>query len=286
MELDTGFSVVAPIDTVWKILLDFDRVAASVPGAEILERPSDDTLKVGMKVKLGPVTMQYKGTVNIVELDEAQHRAVFSGKAQETRGQGTADGGATMQLTQEGDTTTGTVHADLNLSGRAAVMGKSVINSVTQQMVELFASNLQQMVEEELSGGGAAGPASARGAADGAGDAGAGDAGSGDAGAGAGDESSGDAGAGDAPTAATSAAEAGGATFAADAAKTAAAPPEPSAPPQPAPPRPQASAESSLNGLTIARGVVMDQLQNPVKLAIALLAVGFVGFLIGRARRG
>ncbi len=153
MELDTGFSVVAPIDTVWKILLDFDRVAASVPGAEILERPSDDTLKVGMKVKLGPVSMQYKGTVNVLELDEAQHRAVFGGKAQETRGQGTAEGTATMQLTQDGETTVGTVHAELNLSGRAAAMGKSVINSVTQQMVELFASNLQKMVEEELSGG-------------------------------------------------------------------------------------------------------------------------------------
>ena len=161
MELDTSFSVVAPIDTVWKILLDFDRVAGSVPGAEILERPSDDTLKVGMKVKLGPVTMQYKGTVNIIELDESQHRAVFGGKAQETRGQGTADGGATMLLTQDGDTTTGTVHAELNLSGKAAAMGKSVINSVTQQMVELFASNLQQMVEEELSGGGSAMPSAA-----------------------------------------------------------------------------------------------------------------------------
>ena len=235
MELDTGFSVVAPIDTVWKILLDFDRVAASVPGAEILERPSEDTLKVGMKVKLGPVSMQYKGTVNILEVDEAQHRAVFGGKAQEIRGQGTADGGATMQLAQDGDTTVGTVHADLNLSGRAAVMGKSVITSVTQQMVELFAANLQQMVEEELSGGSGGGPA---------------------------------------------ASEAAGRTATTPAATTASAAPENSSPP-----RAPAPATSSLNVLSLARGVVMDQLQNPVKLAAALLAAGLAGFVIGRGRR-
>ncbi|WP_426515464.1 SRPBCC family protein [Diaminobutyricibacter sp. McL0618] len=254
MELDTGFSVVAPIDTVWKVLLDFDRVAASVPGAEILERPSDDTLKVGMKVKLGPVSMQYKGTVNVLELDEAQHRAVFGGKAQETRGQGTAEGTATMQLTQDGETIVGTVHAELNLSGRAAAMGKSIINSVTQQMVELFASNLQKMVEEELSGGsGAAGVPAAE---------------------------------------ATPAAEV---TPAAEAA-TSVAPPAteaadastadtPTPPTHPAPPRPPAPAENSLNALSLARGVIVDQLQNPAKLAVALLAVGFIGFLIGRGRR-
>jgi carbon monoxide dehydrogenase subunit G len=240
MELDTSFAVVAPIDTVWKILLDFERVAASVPGAEILERTSDDVLKVGMTVKLGPVTMKYKGTVTILELDEAQHRAVFSGKAQETRGQGTADGGGTMQLAQEGDTTTGTVHADLNLSGRAAAMGKSVINSVTQQMMGLFATNLQRMVEEELSGG---------------------------------------------------APESAGSAQAAQA---------PKAPPAPIPPAPTAAApgptpathppstnpdDNSLNALSLARGVIVDQLQNPYKLGAALLAAGLIGFLIGRRRR-
>ncbi len=244
MELDTSFSVVAPIETVWKVLLDFDRVASSVPGAEILERPSDDTLKVGMKVKLGPVSMQYKGTVTIVELDEAEHRAVFGGKAQETRGQGTADGSATMQLTQDGDTTTGTVHADLNLAGKAAAMGKSIINSVTQQMVELFASNLQQLVEEELS------PSSAE--------------------------------AEPAPAPAAAPAPATPTPATPPAAPTPA--PEASAPvptPAPRPPR----AENSLNALSLARGVIADQLQNPFKLAAALLAVGFIGFLIGRRRR-
>jgi carbon monoxide dehydrogenase subunit G len=153
MELDSTFSVVAPIDAVWRVLMDFDRVAGAVPGAEILNRLSDDALQVGMKIKLGPVAMQYKGLVNVAELDETAHRAVFSGKAQETRGQGTADGSATLTLSEADGTTTGVVHADLSLSGKAASMGKSVIASVTEQMMGLFAKNLQAMVIEDLGSG-------------------------------------------------------------------------------------------------------------------------------------
>jgi carbon monoxide dehydrogenase subunit G len=153
MELDGTFSVVAPIDAVWKILMDFDRIAGAVPGAEILNRLSDDALQVGIKVKLGPVAMQYRGLVNVVEIDETAHRAAFSGRAQETRGQGTADGTATLTLSEVGGTTTGVVHADLSLSGKAASMGKSVIASVTEQMMGIFANNLQAMVIADLGSG-------------------------------------------------------------------------------------------------------------------------------------
>jgi carbon monoxide dehydrogenase subunit G len=159
MELESSFSVVAPIDVVWKVLMDFDRVASAVPGAEILNRLSDDALQVGMKVKLGPVTLQYKGLVNIKEIDVSAHRAVFDGKAQETRGQGTVDGSATLALSETDGTTTGSVHAELSLSGKAASMGKSIINSVTEQMVGLFAKNLQAMVLEDI-GSGSGGAAS------------------------------------------------------------------------------------------------------------------------------
>lgn len=146
MELDSSFTVVAPIESVWDVLMDFDRVAASVPGAEILNKLSDEAFQVGMKVKLGPVTLQYKGLVNVQEINQPEHRAVFGGKAQETRGQGTIDGSATLTLSEADGTTTGLVHAELSLSGKAATMGKSVINSVTQQMMGLFAENLQAMV--------------------------------------------------------------------------------------------------------------------------------------------
>ena len=142
MQLDSTFTVVAPIDTVWETLMDFERVAGCVPGAEVLNKLSDDAYQVGMKVKLGPVSMQYKGLMNVIERDATAHRAVFQGRAQEARGQGTA----TLSLVETDGTTTGTVSAEVDLSGKVAAMGKSIIGSVTDQMMALFADNLQAMV--------------------------------------------------------------------------------------------------------------------------------------------
>lgn len=148
MHIDSGFSVVAPIEQVWNTLMDFERVAGCLPGAKILNKLSEDAYQVGMTVKLGPVTMQYKGLLNVVERNAGEHRAVLSGKAQETRGQGTAEATVTLALAEDGGTTSGTVSADLALSGKAAAMGKGVIGSVTEQMMSLFASNLQAMLAE------------------------------------------------------------------------------------------------------------------------------------------
>ncbi|MFF2243576.1 SRPBCC family protein [Arthrobacter sp. NPDC058130] len=148
MQIDTTFSVVAPISRVWDTLMDFERVAGCLPGAKILNKLSDDAYQVGMTVKLGPVTMQYKGLLNVIERKASEHRAVLGGKAQETRGQGTAEATVTLTLAEDGAATRGSVSADLALSGKAAAMGKGVIGSVTEQMMSLFADNLQAMLAE------------------------------------------------------------------------------------------------------------------------------------------
>jgi carbon monoxide dehydrogenase subunit G len=148
MQLESTFSVVAPINEVWETLMDVERVAACVPGAQVLNKLSDDAYQVGLTVKLGPVSMQYRGQLTVVERDAAAYRATFEGKAQETRGQGTAQGSATLTLAESAGTTTGTVSADVDLSGKVAAMGKSVIGGVTDQMMALFAENLQKMVGE------------------------------------------------------------------------------------------------------------------------------------------
>jgi carbon monoxide dehydrogenase subunit G len=148
MQIDSTFSVVAPISRVWDTLMDFERVAGCLPGAKILSKLSDDAYQVGMTVRLGPVTMQYKGLLNVIERNAAEHRAVLGGKAQETRGQGTAEATVTLTLVEDGATTRGSVSADLALSGKAAAMGKGVIGSVTEQMMSLFANNLQAMLTE------------------------------------------------------------------------------------------------------------------------------------------
>jgi carbon monoxide dehydrogenase subunit G len=148
MQIDSTFSVVAPIDRVWETLMDFERVAGCLPGAKILNKLSDDAYQVGMTVKLGPVTMQYKGLLNVIERNAPERRAVLGGKAQETRGQGTAEATVTLTLAEDGAATRGSVSADLALSGKAAAMGKGVIGTVTEQMMSLFANNLQALLAE------------------------------------------------------------------------------------------------------------------------------------------
>lgn len=238
MEINSTFSVVAPIDEVWKTLMDFERVAGCVPGAQVLNKLSDDAYQVGMKVKLGPVTMQYRGQMTVLERDASAHRAVFEGRAQETRGQGTAQGTATLTLVEADGQTQGTVSADVALSGKVAAMGRSVIGSVTDQMMALFSENLQAMVT---------GPAPETGEP-----------------------------AAGAP--AGQVAETGAAT---------AAPPSPAAPTAPAPRPPQAAtAESSLNALDLAKGIIMDQLSSLPKLLGVIAAVAFVAYRIGRRAGG
>ncbi len=151
MELNSSFAVDAPVEKVWATLMDIERVAGALPGAQVLGKLSEDAYQLGVKVKLGPVTMQYRGQLNVIERDEIAHRAVLSGQAKETRGQGTAQATATMTLTENGGTTTGAIHTDLALSGKAAVMGKSVIGTVSEQLMTQFAANLQEMLDEPAS---------------------------------------------------------------------------------------------------------------------------------------
>jgi len=161
MQLESTFSIVAPIHQVWETLMDVERVAGCVPGAQVLNKLSDDAYQVGLTVKLGPVSMQYRGQISVVERDAEAHRAVFQGRAQEARGLGIAQGTATLLLVESDGTTRGTVSADVDLSGKVAAMGKSVIGGVTDQMMALFAENLQAMVgtpPTEPSAGPSAGP--------------------------------------------------------------------------------------------------------------------------------
>lgn len=148
MKLDSAFDVTAPIDQVWATLMDFERVAGCLPGAQVLNTLSEDAYQVGMKVKLGPVTMNYKGQLEVVERKPESHQATLRGKAKEARGQGTAEATAQLALVSDGPVTHGTVSAEVSLSGRAAAMGQSVINSVTEQMMAQFATNLQALLSE------------------------------------------------------------------------------------------------------------------------------------------
>jgi len=250
MKINSTFSVVAPIGTVWDTIMDFERVAGCVPGAKILNKLSDDAYQVGMTVKLGPVNMQYKGLLNVIERNAAEHRAVLGGKAQETRGQGTAEATVTLQLTEEaGGTTRGTVNAELSLSGKAAAMGKGVIGNVTEQMMGLFASNLQAMISEPGAPGAAAagevpepGPASAAAASEAAS-------------------------AAPAPTA-----ELPGVPSSA----------VPAAASKVSAPAPASATAGSLDALSLAKGMAAEQLSSPGKVLALVAVVACLSYWAGR----
>jgi len=146
MQISDGFTVQAPIDEVYATLLDLERVAPCVPGAKLVEQGEDGAQVVAIRIKVGPMAMQYKANVDIVERDPAAHRAVMRVRAKETRGGGTADATARLQLSQEGADTVGAVEVDVALSGKVASMGQGAIQDVSSRIVAQFAGNLAEML--------------------------------------------------------------------------------------------------------------------------------------------
>ena len=147
MRFENHFDVGAPIGEVWDAVLDVERVAPTVPGAQVLDRVSEDAYQVAIKVKVGPMSMTYRGEVEITERDELAHRAVMKARAKESRGQGTADADVTMSLASHNGGTSATVTTDVQLSGTVATMGQGVLQDVSRRLVETFAANLATMLE-------------------------------------------------------------------------------------------------------------------------------------------
>jgi carbon monoxide dehydrogenase subunit G len=148
MNFENTFEVDAPIDQVYDALMDVERVAPCVPGAQVLDRKSDDAYEVAIKVKVGPMSMLYKGTVEIVDRQPEQHTAQMRAKARESRGQGNADAQVHMALTSDNGKTRGTIDTDVKLSGKAAAMGGGVIQEVSGKLVDQFSKNLAEMLGE------------------------------------------------------------------------------------------------------------------------------------------
>jgi carbon monoxide dehydrogenase subunit G len=146
MEFENTFDIAAPIDEVWATLLDVERVAPCVPGAEVLERTGEDAYKVAIKVRVGPMSMQYRGDIEIVGTEPETHTANMRARARETRGQGNADADVRMQLREEGGRTLGTIHTEVQLSGRVAAMGRGIIVDVSGRIVDQFSENLAAML--------------------------------------------------------------------------------------------------------------------------------------------
>jgi carbon monoxide dehydrogenase subunit G len=145
MELTNDFRVALPVERAWAVLTDLERIAPCMPGAQLQEIEGDEHRGI-VKVKVGPITAQYKGKATFVSRDEEAHVAVLRAEGQETRGQGNASATITATLTPDGDGTAVTVHTDLTITGKVAQFGRGVLVDVSAKLLDQFVASLESTV--------------------------------------------------------------------------------------------------------------------------------------------
>jgi len=160
VELKNQFNVNVPVERAWSVLTDVERIAPCLPGAQLREVEGDEYRGV-VKVKVGPITAEYKGTARFVEQDEAAHRMVLRAEGRETRGQGNASATITASMEPDGGGTRVSVVTDLTIAGKVAQFGRGVLGDVSNKLMSQFAEALESTV---LAGPASAGPGARLGA--------------------------------------------------------------------------------------------------------------------------
>ena len=144
MKLEQSFEVHAPIDTVWSALNDLERVAPCLPGAAITGHDDDGTYYGEFKVKLGPTTAAYKGTIKIESADEATHTATLAAKGTDKRGQGGAHATIVNTLVSVDGGTRVDAVTDFTITGRLARFGRGgMIEDISNRLLREFSECLQ-----------------------------------------------------------------------------------------------------------------------------------------------
>ncbi len=151
MEIHDRVRVNAPPEVVWPTFLDVERVAPCLPGAQLDEIDGDE-FRGRVKVKVGPIQEQYRGTASFADIDEGRHRLVIAAAGRETRGQGNAAATITVQVAPEGTDSTAegsgsivTINTDLTVTGRVAQLGRGVLGDVSAKLLAQFAENVEDL---------------------------------------------------------------------------------------------------------------------------------------------
>ena len=152
MELKSEFRVDIPVEQAWKTLTDVEFIAPCMPGAQLTEVDGDE-FKGGVKIKVGPITAQYKGSARFVELDKANHRVVLEANGRDSRGAGNAAAEVTAKMTPDGDGTVIAITTDLKVTGKVAQFGRGVMADVTEKLIGQFVDSLEQKLSESGASG-------------------------------------------------------------------------------------------------------------------------------------
>jgi uncharacterized protein len=147
MEIENEFDVPAPVDHVWTYLLDVERVAPCMPGAELTEVVDDHTWKGKVNMKLGPVSLAFAGTVTLQERDDQAKRIVLAAKGMEQKGKGAANASVTSWLEQRDGVTNVKMRADIHLTGTVAQLSRGLLPEVSRKLTQQFADCLLQSMQ-------------------------------------------------------------------------------------------------------------------------------------------
>jgi carbon monoxide dehydrogenase subunit G len=149
MELKNDIEVNAPIEEVWTAFNDPERIAPCLPGAQLQEIEGEEMRGV-VKVKVGPISAQYKGSAVFQERDKDNWKVVIKGDGRDTRGAGNASALITAHLAELSETTTSvSVVTDLTITGKVAQFGRGAIADVSTKLMGQFASNLQELLDDD-----------------------------------------------------------------------------------------------------------------------------------------
>jgi carbon monoxide dehydrogenase subunit G len=138
VELDHDFSTGKPTEYNWEAILDLERVIPCVEGGTVIERTSPESAKAEILVRMGAMSMTFRGTVEVAERDDEAHRAVLRVKSRDAGGQGYANADVAFTLADGG----GTIHTAAQISGKAASMGEGVVATVLDALIRDFTETL------------------------------------------------------------------------------------------------------------------------------------------------
>lgn len=149
MELKNEFRVSVPVERAWATLTDVEYIAPCMPGAQLTEIDGDD-FKGQVKVKVGPITAQYKGSAKFLQKIEEEHRVILEATGRDTRGAGNASAEVTAEMVADGEGTKITISTDLKVTGKVAQFGRGVMADVSEKLIGQFVDSLEKKLSEEI----------------------------------------------------------------------------------------------------------------------------------------